>query len=177
GSDVVVDLTDGINTTLSTLEGTGFIQKVAGETLGEALDVAQGFAADTSAAEFKASQIPADVLQALQDEMKFTKLDVNETNAVNKAYKASQQQGNQGASTPQKPATPPAPQTNSMMDNIFTALRDILGFEIGSINVPDPNNPGKTLTYAKAVFQPTFSLGKLKMALYLPIIYQGDIFN
>ncbi|MGA2641009.1 MAG: FecR domain-containing protein, partial [Spirochaetia bacterium] len=148
GSDVVVDLTDGINTTLSTLEGTGFIQKVAGEALGEALDVAQGFAADTSAAEFKANEIPADLFQALQDEMKFTKLDVNETNAINKAYRASQQQGNQGPSTPEKPTTPPAPQTNSMMDNILTALRDILGFEIGSITVPDPNNPGHTLTYA-----------------------------
>ena len=60
---------------------------------------------------------------------------------------------------------------------MLTALRDILGLEIGSINVPDPNNPGRTLTYARAVLQPTFTLGKVKTALYLPIIYQGDMFN
>ena len=94
---------------------------------------------------------------------------------VNKAYQASLQQGTQGST--QNPTTPPPPQTNSTMDNLLTALRDILGFEIGSINVADPNNPGHTLTYAKAVFQPTFPLGKFKTALYLPIIYQGDMFN
>jgi hypothetical protein len=56
-------------------------------------------------------------------------------------------------------------------------MHDILGFEIGSMTVSDPNNPGHTLTYAKAVFQPTFSVDKLKISLYLPVIYQGDMFN
>ena len=173
GSDVVIETLDGFAAKLSTLEGTGWLQNAAGQ----ALDVAQGFGADTGAGEFKAFQIPADVLQRLQNEMKFLKLDINETLDVNKAYQASLQQGSQGSNPPENPTTPPAPQTNSTMDNILTALRDILGFEIGSINVADPNNPGHTLTYAKAVFQPTFTLGKLKMALYLPIIYQGDMFD
>ena len=177
GSDVVIETLDGVNAKLTTLEGTGFLQKVAGDTLGEALDVAQGFGADTSAPDFKVFQVPVDILQGLQNDMKFTKLDVNQTMEVNKAYQASQTPGSTGSqgSTTQNPTTPPAPQTNSTMDNILTALRDILGFEIGSINVPGPN--GTTLTYAQAVFQPTFSVGKLKMALYLPIIYQGDMFN
>ncbi len=176
GSDVVIETLDGVAARLSTLEGTGWLQNAAGQ----ALDVEQGFGADTAAAEFKALQIPADVLQGLKNEMKFTRLDVNETLDVNKAYQASLQQGTQGSQAgtpPVAPATPPAPQTNSTMDNILTALRDILGFEIGSVNVADPNNPGHTLTFAKAVFQPTFSIGKLKMALYLPVIYQGDMFN
>lgn len=49
-------------------------------------------------------------------------------------------------------------------------LGDILGFEIGSV-VIDGN------TYSKAVIQPVFSIGKLKMGLYLPIIYTNDLFN
>jgi hypothetical protein len=172
GSDVVVETLDGIAAKLSTLEGTGWIQNAAGD----ALDVAQDFAVDTGASEFKAFQIPADILQGLQDELKFTKLDVNETISVNKAYQASLQQGN--ANPPaQNPTTPPAPQANGPMDAILAALRDILGLEIGSINVPDPDGSGKTLTYAKAILQPTFTFGKLKMALYLPVIYQGDMFN
>ena len=176
GSDVVVETPDGISAKLSTLEGTGWIQN----STGASLDVAQNFAADTTAPDFKAFPVPADVLQGLRDDMKFTKLDVNETLAVNKAYQASLPKGSEGTAAPENPptpTTPPAAQSNSMIDNIFTAMHDILGFEIGSMTVSDPNNPGHTLTYAKAVFQPTFSVDKLKISLYLPVIYQGDMFN
>jgi len=173
GSDVVIETADGIDATLSTLEGTGWIQNAAGA----ALDVAQGFAADTAAPDFKAFQIPQDILQGLQNDMKFTRLNVNETINVNKAYQSSLQQGNQGSNPSQNPTTPPAPQSNGMMDNIFAALRDVLGMEIRSLTVSDPNHPGQTLTYAMAVFEPTFTLGKVKTALYLPVIYQGDMFN
>ena len=171
GSDVVIETADGIGAKLSTLEGTGWIQNAAGQ----ALDVGQNLFADTTASEFKAFDIPQDVLRGLQDDMKFNKLDVNDTLNVNKAYQQSQQ-GAPSATT-ENSTTPPAPQSNSAIDNVLTALRDILGLEIGSINVPDPNNPGRTLTYAKAVLQPTFTFGKVKTALYLPIIYRGDMFN
>jgi hypothetical protein len=50
------------------------------------------------------------------------------------------------------------------------ALADIIGLEIGTITLE-----GKT--YSKAVIQPEFQIGKLKMALYLPIIYTNDLFN
>ena len=49
-------------------------------------------------------------------------------------------------------------------------LGDMLGFEIGSVVID-----GKT--YAKAVIKPTFSIGKLKMSLYMPVIYTSDLFN
>jgi hypothetical protein len=49
-------------------------------------------------------------------------------------------------------------------------LREILGMELGSITIGEQ-------TYAKAVIQPTFTLGKLKMGLYLPIIYQSNLFD
>jgi hypothetical protein len=172
GSDVVIESLDGIEAKLSTLEGTGFLQNAAGA----ALDVAQGFGADTSVPDFKAFQIPADLLKSLQDDMKFLKLDPAETLSINKAYQASLNQGGQGTTAPAEKPPAPAPAANPMMDALMTALRDILGLEIGSINVPNPNGVG-TLTYAKAVMQPTFNLGKLKLALYLPIIYQGDMFN
>jgi hypothetical protein len=48
-------------------------------------------------------------------------------------------------------------------------LRDILGMEIGSITIGDK-------TWSKVVVQPTFSLGDLKVSLYLPVIYNGDMF-
>jgi hypothetical protein len=50
------------------------------------------------------------------------------------------------------------------------ALKEMIGMEIGSITIGDK-------TYAKAVIQPTFKIGDLKMALYLPIIYEKDMFD
>ena len=49
-------------------------------------------------------------------------------------------------------------------------LQNLLGMEIGSIIIGGD-------TYAKAVLNPTISLGKLKTALYLPIIYKDDLFD
>ena len=165
GSDVVIESLEGTVDKLSTLEGTGWIQNAAGQSL----DVAQGFSADAAAATFAVVQIPKDIFDSLADEMKFTRLDVNETMAINKAWQETQGT-TPGTSTPSSETTPPAPRTNSALDNIMTALRDILGLEIGSITIGGQ-------TYALVSFEPTFTIGKLKTALYLPIIYQRDMFN
>lgn len=49
-------------------------------------------------------------------------------------------------------------------------LGDVLGMEIGSITINEQ-------TWAKAVIQPTFTIGKLKAGLYLPIIYSDNLFD
>jgi len=49
-------------------------------------------------------------------------------------------------------------------------LQDILGFEIGSVTIDGT-------TYSKAIVQPNIALGKLRFGLYLPVIYQNDLFN
>lgn len=49
-------------------------------------------------------------------------------------------------------------------------LKEALGFELGSVTIDQT-------TYAKAVIQPIFKVGKLKMGLYLPIIYQSNLFD
>jgi hypothetical protein len=167
GSDVVIEYGQDDQGTpfskLSTLEGTGWIQNGAGE----ALDVAQGFFADALSATFKAFQIPPDLLDSLTKEMNFTKLDVNEVLAINKAYQASLQQ----PATTTPAATPAAqPATNSFMDGIMAKLKDILGMEIGSVSIGG-------VTWSKVVVAPTFQFGDLKASLYLPVIYQGDMFN
>lgn len=51
-----------------------------------------------------------------------------------------------------------------------TWLKEALGFEIGSVTI-------NTTTYSKAVIQPVFNLGKLKMGLYLPVIYTSNLFD
>ncbi|OHD15629.1 MAG: hypothetical protein A2Y38_08410, partial [Spirochaetes bacterium GWB1_59_5] len=49
-------------------------------------------------------------------------------------------------------------------------LRDVLGMEIGSITINGE-------TWAKAVIQPTFTIGKLRTGLYLPVIYSSNLFD
>ncbi|HQG40229.1 MAG TPA: FecR domain-containing protein, partial [Spirochaetales bacterium] len=65
---------------------------------------------------------------------------------------------------PTKPAEP-APE-----NPFITWLKDVLGMELGSITINDQ-------TWSKVVVQPTITLGKLKTALYLPIIYDKNLFD
>jgi len=113
---------------------------------------------------FQPVQIPQDVLTGLEQEMTFVRLDPNQAIQQEKQYLQEQQQ------TPQAQETPPAPQQNSFLDNVFTALQGIIGFEIGSITIDG-------VTYGKAIIQPTFSFGKLKTALYLPVIYKQNMLD
>lgn len=172
GSDVVVEFEEGSFAKLSTLEGTGWIQQIGS---GAELDVAQGFFADALAAAFQAFEIPKDLFDSLLNDMKFTKLDVaaalaqNETRTV--AVSGDQTTGTDTTTTTETaPTTPPAPKTAGFMDGIMEKLREILGMEIGSVTIGDT-------TYSSVVIQPTFAIGDLKASLYLPIIYNGDMFN
>ncbi|HAP43932.1 MAG: hypothetical protein A2087_11795 [Spirochaetes bacterium GWD1_61_31] len=57
------------------------------------------------------------------------------------------------------------------VDNAIIAwLQDILGMEIGAITINGN-------VWSKAVLQPRFQLGDLRVGLYLPIIYQNDLFD
>ncbi len=53
---------------------------------------------------------------------------------------------------------------------MLSGLGDIFGFEVGSIIIDGT-------TYAKAVVKPEFEIGKLKASLYLPVIYQDNLFE
>ncbi|HVO38025.1 MAG TPA: hypothetical protein VMV03_03255 [Spirochaetia bacterium] len=162
GSDVVVEFLEGTTSKLYTLEGTGWMQDIQ---TGKELEVSQGFMADALAPAFQPVQIPKDVLTGLEQEMTFVRLDPNQAIQQEKQYLQEQEQS-------QAPAqqSPPAPQQNSFLDNVFTALHDIVGFEIGSITIDG-------VTYGKVIIEPTFTFGKLKTALYLPIIYKQNMLD
>lgn len=50
------------------------------------------------------------------------------------------------------------------------ALGEILGFEIGTVTM-------QGRTFSKAVVRPEFEIGKLRLGLYLPIVYNNDLFD
>jgi hypothetical protein len=82
------------------------------------------------------------------------------------------------AATDFTPAAEPAPaeaadtaQAGSKTESaVMDWLRDILGMEIGSITINEQ-------IWAKAVIQPTFTIGKLRTGLYLPVIYSSNLFD
>ncbi|MCK5675101.1 MAG: hypothetical protein KAH95_17105, partial [Spirochaetales bacterium] len=53
---------------------------------------------------------------------------------------------------------------------LMSAISNILGLEIGTVTIDGE-------TYSKAIIQPTFNIGKLKLSLYLPVVYQTDLFD
>jgi hypothetical protein len=174
GSDVVVEYQEGSFAKLSTLEGTGWIQSSDGKEL----DVAQGFAADTLAAVFETVEIAKDALDALMEEMKFVKLSVDDTLAANREYQKALADAAAAAqataATTEEPKTTEEkkaePKTPAWLESIMDKVKEILGMEVGSLTI------GNT-TYSTVLVQPTFKLGELKAALYLPVIYNGDMFN
>lgn len=57
-----------------------------------------------------------------------------------------------------------------LFEPIMDWLREALGMEIGTITIDDK-------TYSKALIQPEFAVGRLKMGLYLPVIYETNMFD
>ncbi len=62
------------------------------------------------------------------------------------------------------------PSGDGPVDQFMATLTEILGLEIGTITLEGE-------TYSKLVAQPTFTLGKLRAGLYLPVIYSGNLFS
>jgi hypothetical protein len=128
---------------------------------GQEIEVAKGMMANALASLFQAVEIPGDLFQTLLNELDFKSLDMGSV---------PQLTGTEGGEGGEGGQTPPPPMKSSFMDSIIAKLKEILGMEIGSVTIDDQ-------TWAKVVVQPAFTIGKLKMGLYLPLIYQEDMFD
>ncbi len=125
---------------------------------GQEIEVGKGMMANALASLFQAIEIPNDLFQNLMDELDFKSLDMNSVPQLGAG------EGGEGGEAP------PPPMKSSFLDGVMAKLREILGMEIGSVTISGE-------TWAKVVVQPAFTVGKLKMGLYLPLIYQEDMFD
>lgn len=172
---------------------------------GDSISLGAGQIADALAASFEAVQASQEQLQQLVQDVVFEQLDPaqvpghtpqvqqpseeeqaeeeaeaeaqdEEEAAEEKAeeVEAAEEEGEedvegvQPAPTGQEEAR--AADSGEAEEGLLGALGNILGLEIGTVNIDG-------LTYSKAVIQPVFEFGKLKAALYLPIIYSNDLFD
>lgn len=148
--------------------------------LGDTIELATGQMADALADAFAAIEIPADYMESLMEDLGFEELDPAEVPgheaapaeaagepAVTEATAAVLEEEPEEAGEEEVAA---AAEEEDMFAELFDKLKEILGMEMGSVTIGDK-------TYSKAVLQPDLSLGKLKLGLYLPIIYENDMFN
>lgn len=66
--------------------------------------------------------------------------------------------------------TPDGSDEPGPMDDFMAGIMEALGIEIGTITLEGS-------TYSKVVAKPEFQLGKLRAGLYLPVIYEGNMFE
>lgn len=164
---------------------------------GESVSLSTGQFVDAAAAVFEAVQLTAEQIEEAYNDVQLVSLDEmsvpgNETAPEPEAEAEPEEEPEEEVAAEEEPpedAAPPAmpeepavtaeeepeeaPEPEAApgpFDAAFEKLREILGMEIGTVTINDT-------TYSKAILQPQFSLGKLKMALYLPIIYESNMFD
>lgn len=167
GTDFSFAVESGSKALLAVTDGLVQFDKVdeAGAVLGS-IPVAAGQAADAFAAAFEAFAFdPAQFAEQFGD-MDFKKL--LESDVPPQAIEAEAEP--QKDLTPTEAAKTMEPSKEAVESGFVKWIKEALGMEIGSVTINDA-------TYSKAVIQPNLKFGKVKLGLYLPIIYTSDLFD
>jgi hypothetical protein len=147
GTDFVFDVTS-YDEFIYTLEGVVDFYKATSPD--KPLKVMKGMM--SSFKDFNVAEMTADMVKG-----------ITESNAFKKLIPADVPQPAGASLTPDQ-------MVEQAKSDIFDKLKEILGVEIGAITID-----GKT--YQKLVAQPNFKLGAVKIGLYLPLIYSGNMFD
>jgi hypothetical protein len=173
------------------IEEKAFVLKGAIEysnAAGQSINLSAGQIADALAATFQAIQASQQQLQDLVQDVIFEQLDPDqvpgqapeieepeepaEEEVAEEIEEEEEVEEPLTADTVEDP-TPAAAEAGpgaSSEDGVLGKLGELLGLQIGTVTIDG-------LTYSKAVLQPVFEIGKLRAALYLPVIYSNDLFN
>jgi hypothetical protein len=173
GTDWGMEVLPGQRERAFTLKGLIDFTNAAGQTI----QLAAGKIADGLASTFEALELTQDLMNEILGDLQFLQLNPDEvpgqaeetpeeTTTETAVVETPPDEGE--GDTPPPPEIPPPAE---IVESAFmTWLRDVLGMEIGSITIGDD-------VFSKAVLQPTFEVGKLKLSLYLPIIYRSNMFD
>lgn len=163
GTDFAFAVEPGAKALLMVSKGLVAFQKLddSGSLLGE-IPVAAGEAADAFGAAFASFKFSSEQFAEAYGDLAFQKLkelDVPSGEPVAEAPEEAEGEEPSAGSAAAKEEGP-----------FVKWLREALGMEIGSVTINES-------TYAKAVIQPEIKLGKVKLGLYLPIIYSSNLFD
>ncbi len=170
GTDFTLEVSPGKTDAVGVL--TGQVNFVDTQT-GRAVTVQGGMFANTFAPVFQPVRMSGDEIDSLFTRMNFERLNPSSVPGHVEEVKAAQAEQEKVAETPppKQPEEIPAPAPKpAPSGGFFAFLHDHLGMEIGSLTIDGT-------TYAMAAVEPQFAIGKLQLALYLPIIYQRNLFD
>jgi len=180
GTDFSFGVEEGAKALLMVAEGLVQFDKLdsAGSILGS-LPIAAGQAADAFAGAFEAFAFDAaQFAEQFADLAAFTRLKIEEVppQALDEEPPAQPASG-EAVAPPEEPTGEAQPEAAAAEKEpekpespIMKWLREALGMEIGSVTINET-------TYSKAIIQPNLVFGKVKLGLYLPIIYSSDLFD
>ena len=144
---------------------------------GASVDLAGGSAADTFADIFEAINLsPDDIADFFGDIADFIGDNMNPDSVPGNQAPPPEVVDDTTVEDPEVPAEPEEPaeevteEDGGLLEPVLDWLRDVFGMELGTVTIGDT-------TYSKAVLQPTFGTGKFKLSLYLPIIYETNLFD
>ena len=135
---------------------------------GDTVPVTSGQFANTFDAVFKAAVVDPARLAELFSDLDFVKLspvDVSGVPVEEVAKKAPEEPAPAPAATPE--ASAPKVAAN---DPVMEFLKKFFGLEVGSVTI-------NGTTYSKAILSPVISVDSFRLGLYLPIVYNTDMFN
>jgi hypothetical protein len=180
GTDFAFEVEEGSKAALMVSKGQVQFDKLdsGGNVLGS-IAVGAGQVADAFASAFTAAKYSEQQFADQYGDLAFKKLseaDVPQGESVAPAQAAAPAPTpapTPSAAPPAAPAAAPAPAaaaSPAAESPLMKWLRDSMGFELGSVTIQDQ-------TYSKAIIQPAFALGNLKLGLYLPVIYSSNLFD
>ncbi len=176
GVEVSAEL-DGV----AVLEGSVQVTK---RDTGESVTLGANQYVNALADTFQAVELSADQMQDLFEDFSFEELNpqevpTDETAQADEDAAEEEDDGVQDVAPPAEVPEQPSPEEtaegdgageDSALQQAVARAAEILGMEIGSVTLEGD-------TYAKLVFQPEIELGRLRASLYLPFIYQRDLFD
>jgi hypothetical protein len=173
GTSFIWSIVPGVEELAYVADGIVDYTNAAGQTIA----LGAGQAANALATNFAAFQPSADLLQNLQSGMDFVRLRVQEVPGYLEELTEEAMEEAEAEEAPpskeeevSKTEKEPEEKAEAETPKWVETLMNFLGMELGTTTI-------NRETWAKAVIQPKFALGKLKVALYLPIIYKEDMLD
>jgi len=175
GTDFSLSVVEGVKDAVFVKRGSVEFSRALPDGGFESIMVGAGQFADVFGASFGAFAMQAEQLAGEFADLEFQGLDpeaVAQEEAVTEAEEPADEEESEPADATQADTAPaPVKSPSGAGDSkLMSWLGDMLGFEIGSVVINEN-------TYSKAIIQPVFSVGKLRMGLYLPIIYTSNLFD
>lgn len=172
GTDFGMEVIPGQSDSLFVKEGTVEFTKIAS---GQSLTLNAGDFADALANTFQVVKLSTQQLNDLFNSLAFKQLDPTSVPGHQAAQSQETAPANASTGTTTTPSTGTTTASSGstkpgVLDGVMKFLANYLGMQIGGVTIDGQ-------TYSQLIFQPAFHVGKLKAALYLPVIYSSNLFD